>query len=46
MKAHKAIGNVLYLRHIMEEFSIVMDWLAVFAAAIALFVLWVKGIDK
>ena len=30
----------------MEEYAIVMDWLAVFAATIALFVLWVKGIDK
>jgi hypothetical protein len=30
----------------MDEFKIVMDWLAVFAAALALFVFWMRGVDK
>jgi hypothetical protein len=29
----------------MEEYKIVMDWMAVFGVMIALFVLWVKTIN-
>ena len=29
----------------MEEYKIVMDWMAVFGVIIALFVLWVKTIN-